>query len=97
MADYHGVGKRQLFNLNLQITPASVAAATVAEQTFSLKGVIPSDVIDISPPGITAGVAPVSARCSAPDTIAVAFVNPTAGALTPAAGIYRIAVQRDQS
>lgn len=76
------------------LTPVSVAAATCAEQTFTVTGVAVGDSVDITPPSITAGVAPVCARVSAANTVAITFCNPTAGALVPAAGVYRIRVTR---
>lgn len=78
----------------LSLTPASVAAASAAEQTFPAAGVQMGDFIDITPPGITAGVAPICARVSALGQIAITFVNPTAGALTPLAGVYQIQINR---
>lgn len=83
-----------LFRLSASLTPAQVAAASAAEQTFTVAGVKVGDNVSVTPPGITAGVAPVTARVTAADTIGVTFVNPTAGALTPAAGVYRFIVSR---
>lgn len=76
------------------LTPVSVAAATCAEQNFTVTGLLVGDFVDVSPPGITAGVAPVTARVSAANTLTVTFCNATAGALVPAAGTYRIQVTR---
>lgn len=80
--------------INVTLTPVPVAAATAAEQNFTVPGVRLGDFIDVTPPGITAGVAPVTARATAANTIAVTFVNPTAGALTPLAGVYQIQLLR---
>jgi hypothetical protein len=76
------------------LTPASVGAATCAEQNFTVTGLAVGDFVDLTPPSITAGVAPVCARVSAANTLTVTFCNPTAGALVPAAGVYRIQVTR---
>lgn len=78
----------------LSLTPVSVSGATCAEQTFAVPGLLVGDFVDITPPGITAGVAPCCARVSAANTLAVTFVNATAGALTPPAGTYQIQLQR---
>jgi hypothetical protein len=78
----------------LTLTPASVAAATTVEQTFTLLGVQPGDAIDVTPPGLTAGVSVVGARISANNTVALQFVNTTAGALTPLAGSYIFVIFR---
>lgn len=72
------------------LTPASVAAATVAEQGFAVTGLTTADKVFVNPPSITAGVGLSSARVSAANTLTLAFVNATAGALTPAAGTYTI-------
>lgn len=80
--------------ISKSLTPASVGAATCDEQTFAVPGLLVGDSVDISPPSITAGVAPTCCRVSAANTLAVTFVNPTAGALVPAAGVYRIKVVR---
>lgn len=76
------------------LTPVSVAAATCAEQTFTVQGLRVGDFVDVTPPGITPGVAPCCARVSANNTLAVTFVNPTAGALVPLAGTYQIQLNR---
>ncbi|MCY1416540.1 hypothetical protein D9M71_320500 [compost metagenome] len=76
------------------LTPVSVAAATCAEQNFTVTGLLVGDFVAITPPSITAGVAPVCARVSATNTLTVTFCNPTAGALVPPAGAYQIQVMR---
>ena len=81
-----GFPKMQTYRVSL--TPSSVAANTVAEQTFTVPGVRANDIIGMSPPGTTSGVGIAGARVSADDTVAVAFVNPTGGGLTPPAGNY---------
>lgn len=76
------------------LTPVSVATITCAEQTFTVPGLLVGDSVTVTPPSITAGVAPVCARVSATNTLAITFCNPTAGALVPAAGTYQISVMR---
>lgn len=85
---------RAFARVSSNLTPVSVAAATCAEQNFTVTGLQVGDYVDVSPPGITAGVAPIIARVSAVNTLTVTFVNPTAGALVPAAGLYQIQVMR---
>lgn len=100
MANYAGVSPVNSDTLSsievitATLTPVSAAAATCAEQTFTVPGLRVGDFVDISPPGITAGVSPMAARVSALNTLAVTFVNPTAGALVPKAGVYLIQVNR---
>jgi hypothetical protein len=72
------------------ITPASVAAATVAEQTFTVSGLTTADKVIVNPPAISNATGIAGARVSAADTLAIRFVNPTAGALTPTSGTYTV-------
>lgn len=72
------------------ITPASVAAATVAEQTFTVTGLTTADKVIINPAATGNATAACSARVSAANTLAVQFVNPTAGALVPGAGTWTV-------
>lgn len=72
------------------ITAASVAAATVAEQTFTVTGLTTADKVVVNPAAIANATGIAGARVSAADTLAVRFVNPTAGALTPTAGTWTI-------
>lgn len=76
------------------LTPTSVAAATVAQQTFSVPGLAVEDIVVVNgpAPGNATGIANV--RVSATDTLAIAFVNPTAGALVPTAGVYTVLAVR---
>lgn len=80
--------------ISQSLTPVSVATVATVEQTFTVPGLLVGDQVTVSPPGITAGVAPVCARVSATNTLAITFINSTAGALVPAAGVYRITVVR---
>lgn len=72
------------------LTPASVAAATVAEQTFTVTGLTTADKVIVNQPALANSVGIAGARVSAADTLAIRFVNPTAGALTPASGVYTV-------
>jgi hypothetical protein len=76
------------------ITPASVAAATVAEQTFTVTGLTTADKVIVNPPAIANSTGIAGARVSAADTLAIRFTNPTAGALTPTAGTYTVLALR---
>jgi hypothetical protein len=80
--------------ISQSLTPVSVATITCAEQAFTVPGLAVGDVVTVSPPGITAGVAPVCARVSAANTLQITFCNPTAGPLVPAAGVYQIFIAR---
>lgn len=89
-----GTALQMLGRFPITITPVAVPAATAAEQVFSVAGVNVGDAVSITPPGITAGAAPVCARVSAAGVIAITFMNATAAAVTPLAGVYQISVMR---
>ncbi len=78
------------------IDPASVAAASVAEQTFAVPGVpapaTPS-IVDVNVQTPTANVGIGNCRASAVNQVGIQFINPTAGALDPASQTYNILVQ----
>lgn len=80
--------------VGINITPAAVAAASATEQTFTVPNLKIGDYVDVAPPSDVAGVTAVLARVTATSTIGIKFINPTAGSLTPAAGIYMISVIR---
>ncbi len=75
---------------SLTLTPASVAAATAPEQTFTVTGLATTDKVFVNGPAPTAGVTIGGVRVSAANTLAIQFVNPTAGAVVPASGTYII-------
>jgi hypothetical protein len=72
------------------VTPASVAAATVAEQTFTVTGLTTGDKVFVNAAAISNAVGIGNVRVSAANTLAVQFINPTAGALVPTAGTWNI-------
>ncbi len=83
--------------VGINITPASVAAAICADQTFTdpaLADLDPSDFVAVSHPALANSASPVAAKCSAAGVISIRFCNPTAGALTPSAGVYQVLVVR---
>jgi hypothetical protein len=92
--------------ISVTMTPVSVAAASAVEQSFGLNGVTfvtattslkPGDVITgVTPPSDVAGVGPMYGRVdpTTVDKFYVKFVNPTAGALVPASGVYNITIWR---
>lgn len=76
------------------ITPAQVAAATVAEQTFTVTGLTTADKVFVNAGAIANAVSVGNVRVSAANTLAVQFCNPTAGALTPTAVTWQIVAMR---
>lgn len=69
--------------------PTAVATITTAEQTVTVPGVRAGDIVlSVNKPTPTVGVGIAGARVSADNTIAVTFVNPTAGSVNPGAEVY---------
>lgn len=99
-------GERTIQTIAVTMTPVAVATITVAEQSFGANGVsfvtaatgiLPGDVIlAVNPPATVAGVGISQFRVdtSVTDKFYVAWVNPTAGSLTPTSGIYLVTVAR---
>ncbi len=74
---------------------ASVAAATSAEQTFTISGLETTDtVINLVKPSLSAGLGIGNARVSAANTLAITFVNATAAAIDPASETYTVVVMK---
>jgi len=86
-------GKRILV-LTASLTPSAVATVTTAEQTFTVPGLHVGDYVLVIPPARTVNASMTYAYVSARDTLAICFVNPTAGSVTPTAGTYTILVFR---
>lgn len=68
------------------LSPASVAAATVVEQTFTVPGVQLGMAVAVTKPTLQAGLLIAGARAVAPNTVGVTFMNvTTATVITPTA------------
>ena len=80
-----------IYRINITISPASVAANTTAEQTFTANGVRVGDVVYVSKPTAQAGLGIVNVRASASNQVAITFSNNTASPIVPTASeIYQI-------
>jgi hypothetical protein len=86
------------------LNPASVAANTTAEQTFTVPGLRVGDLVWVNTPPVgtgagqlNAGLGVCGARVSASDTLALRFNNNTAGALDAGTSDYTILVVRPES
>lgn len=89
------IWKNGLFSVTL--SPASVANATAAEQTFTMTGLLTTDYVYVNKPTAQAGLGIVGARVSAADTLAITFMNATAATITPTATqVYLVQVVRPQ-
>lgn len=86
---------RSIYLLSITFSPASVANATSAEQTFTVTGVALGDYITINKPSSQAGLGIVGSRASAANTIGITFMNATAATITPTASeIYTVKVEK---
>lgn len=77
------------------LAPVSVAANTTAEQTFTVAGLISGNAVEVTKPSVQKGLAVVGARISAANTLALAYANTTAAAITPNTEQYIIAFYPD--
>ena len=84
------------WTFSLAVAPVAVAANTTAEQAFAATGIglIVGDFVDVIKPTAQAGLGIVNARVSAIDTLAITYINATAGSLTPTAESYQVSVAR---
>lgn len=67
----------------ITLSPASVANATTAEQTFAVNGLNTTDFVYVIKPTNQAGLGITNCRVSAANTLAISFGNVTAATITP--------------
>jgi hypothetical protein len=70
------------------ITPASVAANTTAEQTFTVTGLLANTVVWVNKPSWTSGLGIAGVRVSAASTLAINYINVTGSAIVPPSETY---------
>ena len=81
--------------LGVTLSPASVANATSAEQTFAVQGVLLGDFVSVNKPTAQAGLGIVGSRISANNVLALTFMNTTSATITPTASqVYMLKVTR---
>ena len=84
-------------SFTVTLSPASVANATSAEQTFTMTGLLTTDYVYVNKPTAQAGIGIVGARVSAADVLAITFMNSTSATVTPTASqSYKVLVVRVQ-
>lgn len=85
--------------VTLTLSPASVAANTTAEQTFTLPGAVAAtDYVYVNKPTAQAGLGIVGARVSDANTLAITFSNNTAAPIVPTASeAYKVFYVRQDS
>lgn len=79
-------------SLTATLTPASVAANTTAEQTFTVANLPANSQVIVNKPSTQAGLGLGGVRVSAANTLAINFINNTATAIVPPSEVYTIGV-----
>lgn len=97
--DHVALDSRCEFVFTASLTPAATSAATSAEQAFTVTASAPvalrsTDHVSVTGPGSGNAVALGGARINASGQLVIAFINPTAGSLTHAAGTFIVKVAR---
>lgn len=72
------------------LTPASVAANTTAEQSFTVTGLIATTPVWVNKQTPVAGLGITGCRVTGTNNVGITFANPTATPITPAADTYII-------
>lgn len=96
-ASYNGLGNIiNSFVVQIAIPAGgTIAANSTVERTYTLLGLRVGDVITANKPtAFTSGLGLAMARCSAADTLALSFINSTAGALSIQSENWLIQVDR---
>lgn len=89
---FYGICATQLL-----MDPASVAANTSAEQTFTMPGLLTSDVVfNVTKPTLTAGLDIGNVRITAANTVGITFQNSTASPINPPNETYTFLVFRPE-
>ncbi|ABO54190.1 hypothetical protein LA345_25905 [Burkholderia vietnamiensis] len=90
MANYRGVSNTNSYVITIKLTPTAVGANTTVEQTFNVPGVNVGDSVDVNKASHQTGLSIGNVRVSAPNTLAIQYVNTTAGSITPTSENYII-------
>lgn len=75
---------------NATLTPVAVASQTIAEQGFTVTGLVASSAVWVNKPSFTNGLGILGVRVSAANVLAINFCNPTSAAITPPTETYVI-------
>ena len=86
----------KLFAVRLSIDIANTPTITTADTTVTVPGVLPGDLVFVNKPSTNTGLGIANARVSAANTIVITTINPTAGAINPAAEIYDLIIMRPE-
>lgn len=90
-----------VFGFNVTLTPVAVATIVCAEQAFTISGsasnglpLKSTDHVSVVGPGTGNACALVGARINSTGQLVLIYCNPTAGSLTPAAGVHVVKISR---
>lgn len=84
--------------ISVTLSPVLIVLNTTAEQTFTVNGLLPGDMVLVNKPTTQAGLGIVGSRVSAANTLAITFSNNTPASITPtAAQTYLVLVSRPDS
>lgn len=87
----------KVYAVQVSIDVTSKSAATSAEQDITVTGVEVGDIVlAINKPSLSAGLGIVNARVKSANTIAITYMNATAGAVDPAAETYTLVIGRPE-
>lgn len=79
------------FQRNVTLDAASVPANTLQAETFTVAGLkVAGAPVVVNKPTNESGLALVSYRCSANDTLELVFFNATGSAINPASQSYKV-------
>ena len=87
---------RETFVIGPSLSPTSVSAYTSAVQTFSVPGLLTTDLVETigAVATQTAGILPGESDCYTNGVLSIQFLNVTNASATPAQGVYAIKVTR---
>ena len=89
---------REIYMIAPSLTPSQVGANTSSAQSFTVRGLLTNDMVDIvSNSAQTAGIGIANTRITANDTLEITFMNSTGSGATPVAGIYTIRIHRPEN
>lgn len=85
-----------LWGVRVAITPTGIAPNHAAEQTFTVTGVLASDVIIANKPTAQTGLGVVNVRATAANTVGITFMNNTAVTVTPTSETWTFTILRPE-
>ncbi len=75
---------------DVTLNPASIDAATVSSETFTVAGLATDMVVTVNAPNIEAGLFVIHANVSAANTLKLAIWNTTGAPVNPASQVFKV-------